>query len=133
MITQQQVLGAALGSVILAAISVLVYRKRLTEERAALWLAAGILIFVLSVSGALQHLLGTVLGSKNMPATLLAVGVLFLLAICLDLSVQVTRLTRRAKNVSQEQALLEQRVADLERLRRAASGGEVGVRNAGTD
>lgn len=114
MFSQQQILGAALGSVILAAIAMLVYRKKLTEERAALWLAAGLLIFILSVSGALQRLLGGLLGSKNVPATILAVGVLFLLAICLDLSVQVTRLTRRAKNVSQEQALLEHRVAELE-------------------
>jgi hypothetical protein len=115
MFSQQQILGALLGSVILAAIALLVYRKKLTEERAALWLAAGLLIFIVSVSGAVQRMLGDLLGSKNVPATILAVGVLFLLAICLDLSVQVTRLTRRAKNVSQEQALLEHRVADLEK------------------
>src|SRR5450756_1089365 len=114
MLSQQQILGALLGFAILAAIALLVYRKKLTEERAALWLAAGLLIFILSASGALQRMLGALLGSKNVPATILAVGVLFLLAICLDLSVQVTRLTRRAKNVSQEQALLEHRVAGLE-------------------
>ena len=114
MLAQQQILGALLGFAILAAIGLLVYRRRLTEERAALWLVAGLLIFVLSVSGALQRMLGALLGSKNVPATILALGVLFLLAICLDLSVQVTRLTRRAKNVSQEQALLEHRVAEME-------------------
>src|SRR5450759_4854350 len=114
MLSQQQIVGALLGFAILALIALLVYRKKLTEERAAIWLAAGLLIFILSISGALQRMLGTLLGSKNVPATLLAVGILFLLAICLDLSVQVTRLTRRAKNVSQEQALLEQRVAELE-------------------
>jgi hypothetical protein len=121
---QQQILGALLGSVILAAIALLVYRKKLTEERAALWLCAGVIIFVLSVSGALQRILGALLGSANMPATLLAVGVLFLLAICLDLSVQVTRLARRANNVSQEQALLEHRVAELEARRDEVSSGE---------
>jgi len=123
MITQQQFLGAALGSVILAVIALLVYRRKLTEERAALWLVAGLVIFLLSVSGALQRLLGVALGSKNAAATLLAVGILFLLAICLDLSVQVTRLSRRAKNVGQEQALLEQRVAELERARSGSAGG----------
>jgi hypothetical protein len=126
MYTQQQVLGALLGTVILAAIALLVYRKKLTEERAALWLCAGILIFVLSISGALQRALGALLGSSNMPATLLAIGVLFLLAICLDLSVQVTRLTRRAKNVSQEQALLEHRVTELERQRDEGTRGRAG-------
>jgi hypothetical protein len=124
MITQQQVLGAALGFAILCAIAILVYRRKLTEERAALWLAAGLIIFILSVSGALQRLLGMALGSKNAPATLLAVGILFLLAICLDLSVQVTRLTRRAKNVGQEQALLEQRVAELEGSRSGSTGSD---------
>jgi hypothetical protein len=107
MLSQQQMVGALLGFAILALIALLVYRKKLTEERAAIWLAAGLLIFILSISGALQRMLGTLLGSKNVPATILAVGVLFLLAICLDLSIQVTRLSRRAKNVSQEQALLE--------------------------
>ena len=122
MLAQQQILGALLGFAILAAIGLLVYRRRLTEERAALWLVAGLLIFVLSVSGALQRMLGALLGSKNVPATILALGVLFLLAICLDLSVQVTRLTRRVKNVSQEQALLEHRVAELENCRGESRG-----------
>ena len=114
MLSQQTIVGALLGFGILAVIATLIYRKRLTEERAAIWLAAGILIFVLSVSSALQRALGALLGSSNVPATILAVGVLFLLAICLDLSVQVTRLANRAKNVSQEHALLERRVAELE-------------------
>jgi len=126
MLSQQQIVGALLGFAILALIATLVYRKRLTEERAAIWLAAGLLIFVLSISSALQRLLGALLGSKNVPATILAVAVLFLLAICLDLSIQVTRLSRRAKNVSQEQALLEHRVAELENRR-----GE--SRDAGSD
>lgn len=114
MLSQQTIVGALLGFGILAVIAALVYRKKLTEERAAIWLAAGILIFVLSVSGALQRALGALLGSTNVPATILAIGVLFLLAICLDLSVQVTRLANRAKNVNQEHALLERRVAELE-------------------
>ena len=122
MLSQQQIVGALLGFAILALIALLVYRKKLTEERAAIWLAAGLLIFILSISGALQRMLGTLLGSKNVPATILAVGVLFLLAICLDLSIQVTRLSRRAKNVSQEQALLEHRVAELENCRGESRG-----------
>ena len=122
MFSQQQIVGALLGFAILAVIAMLVYRRKLTEERAAIWLAAGLLIFILSISGALQRLLGALLGSKNVPATILAVGVLFLLAICLDLSIQVTRLSRRAKNVSQEQALLEHRVAELENCRGESRG-----------
>ena len=122
MLSQQQIVGALLGFAILALIALLVYRKKLTEERAAIWLAAGLLIFILSISGALQRMLGALLGSKNVPATILAVGVLFLLAICLDLSIQVTRLSRRAKNVSQEQALLEHRVAELENCRGESRG-----------
>lgn len=122
MLSQQQIVGALLGFAILAVIAMLVYRKKLTEERAAIWLAAGLLIFILSISGALQRMLGALLGSKNVPATILAVGVFFLLAICLDLSIQVTRLSRRAKNVSQEQALLEHRVAELENCRGKSRG-----------
>ena len=122
MLSQQQIVGALLGFAILALIALLVYRKKLTEERAAIWLAAGLLIFILSISGALQRMLGALLGSKNVPATILALGVLFLLAICLDLSIQVTRLSRRAKNVSQEQALLEHRVAELENCRGESRG-----------
>jgi len=122
MLSQQQIVGAVLGFAILAVIAMLVYRRKLTEERAAIWLAAGLLIFILSISGALQRMLGALLGSKNVPATILAVGVLFLLAICLDLSIQVTRLSRRAKNVSQEQALLEHRVAELENCRGESRG-----------
>jgi len=122
MLSQQQIVGALLGFAILAVIAMLVYRRKLTEERAAIWLAAGLLIFILSISGAQHPLQGALLGSKNVPATILAVGVLFLRAICLDLSIQVTRLSRRAKNVSQEQALLEHRVAELENCRGESRG-----------
>ncbi len=114
MLVQQRFIGLLLGFLILAVIIALVYRRRLTEERAAVWLATGLLIFLLSASGALQQMLGALLGSKNVPATILAVGVLFLLAISLDLTVQVTRLSQRARNMVQEHALLEQRVAELE-------------------
>ena len=114
MFSHQGIIGALLGFVILAVIGVLVYRRRLAEERAALWLVTGLLIFLLSASGTLQRALGWILGSKNVPATILAVGVLFLLAISLDLSVQASRLSRRARNMVQEHALLEQRVANLE-------------------
>ena len=118
MVSQQAVVGALLGAAILAVIVYLVLRRRLAEERAVIWLVAGVLTFVVSLSGALQHGLGTLLGSSNGPATILAVGVLFLLAICLDLSVQVTRQASRAKNATQEQALLEQRVERLEKSER---------------
>ena len=50
MILHQQVIGALLGFLILAVIAVLVYRKKLTEERAAIALVAGLLIFLVSVS-----------------------------------------------------------------------------------
>lgn len=114
MLVQQRFIGLLLGFLILAVIITLVYRRRLTEERAAVWLATGLLIFLLSASGGMQHMLGALLGSKNVPATILAVGVLFLLAISLDLTVQVTRLSQRARKMVQEHALLEQRVAELE-------------------
>ena len=120
MFAQQAVVGALLGAAILAVIVDLVLRRKLAEERAVIWLIAGVLTFVVSLSGALQRGLGTLLGSTNGPATILAVGVLFLLAICLDLSVQLTRQVSRAKNATQEQALLEQRVERLERMQRAA-------------
>lgn len=114
MFVQQRIVGALIGVAILLIIAYLVYRKKLTEERAAIWLVAGLLVFLLSVSGALQRLLGDLLGSTNMPATLLAVGTVFLLAISLDLSVQVTRHAQQAKALSQALALLEQRVSSLE-------------------
>jgi len=64
------------------------------------------------LSGTLHHLVGLLLGSKTAPATIQAVSVLWLLAICLDLAVQDTLLAHRARNVSQGAALLELQVAD---------------------
>ena len=74
-VLHQQVVGALVGFLILATIAVLAYRRKLTEERAAIALVAGLLIFLMSLSGALQHLLGDLLGSQNVPATILAMGV----------------------------------------------------------
>jgi len=106
----QKIAGALLGALMLLVVVYLVRRRKLTEARAALWLVSGVLIFVVSISGGLQALLGRIVGSENTPATLLALGVLFVFTICLDLAVQVTTLSRRVHNLLQELAILEETV-----------------------
>ncbi len=113
MFVQQRIIGITIGFIIFVTILALIRRKRLSEARAALWFIAGLLIFFISISSSLQVILGKVFGSSNMPATILALGALFLFAICLDLAVQVSFLNKRLHDVIQEFALLEQRVRSL--------------------
>lgn len=100
----------------------LVRRRKLREEYSWVWLATAVLLAVLALQ---QDLLLTVsrwIGSSNVVSTLFFGAFLFVMALLLQVSVRLSRLTHRHRTLGQRLALLEEEVA---RLRAAESGPKV--------
>jgi hypothetical protein len=88
----------------------LVRRRHLMERYALLWLLAGIGLMVLALW---QGLLTTVSGWVGIyypPAALFAAGFVFVLAILLQFSIAISRLSDQNKILAQRVALLQQQL-----------------------
>jgi hypothetical protein len=99
----------------------LVRRRHLMERYALLWLLAGIGLMVLALW---QGLLTTVSGWVGIyypPAALFAAGFVFVLAILLQFSIAISRLSDQNKILAQRVALLQQQ---LEREQAEKTGEE---------
>lgn len=112
----QRVEVIVVGVVICALIFELVRRKHLMERYALLWLFAGIVLLVLAIWRGLLTSLSHAAGIYYPPAALFAVAFLFVLAMLLNFSIAVSRLSDQNKILAQRLALLEH---ELERERRA--------------
>ena len=98
---------------LLLAVLDLVRRRRLREEFSGIWVAGATGALILSAWGGARKELAELLGTSEQTA-LVAAAALFLALVCLDISTKVSRLANQQKNLVQEIARLEKRIADLE-------------------
>jgi hypothetical protein len=110
----KQALILAAGGAALIVLIVMLARRRLMTSRYALgWMLIGLLV----VFGAfLTNLVGEVgeVAGMTPTAVFLAVATIVLLAITLQLSISVSGLQSQMRDLAEDQALLEDRVRDLE-------------------
>ncbi len=100
--------------VLLVAVVELVRRRLLREEFSWLWIGACLLsIFALVVPPARTWLASLLPGSDSTQLALALVG-LFLVALCLHFSIQVSAQSNRIKNLAQEVALLRKALDELQ-------------------
>ncbi len=98
----------------------LIRGRRLKERYALLWLATGLVLFVLSVwRGGLNTIAGWLGVSGYPPAILFAAAILFVIAVLLHYSTVLSKLTDDNVLLAQEVALLRARLEALERDRAA--------------
>jgi len=109
----------AVSIAFLAAVLNLVRRGRLREEYTPIWTVVALGIMVLSVWTEALRALTHAVGAWAPSSTLFFFGELFLLVLCLNYAVRLSRLTLDVKLLAQEIALLR---ADRDRAS-AASGG----------
>ena len=102
------------GSVLVAVIE-LIRRGRLKEKYSLLWLFAGGILFVLSLSRNLLDYISHLLGIYYPPSFLFLLAFLFLLLITLHFSVVVSGLSEKNKQLAQELALLRQEIQEMKR------------------
>lgn len=91
----------------------MVRRRRLREEYSALWLATSLLMFVLVLKYDWLEALTQFIGA-GLPTTTLFIGsIIFLMLICVQFSIKISRLTDNVKNLAQENALLRSEIDEL--------------------
>jgi hypothetical protein len=91
----------------------LVRRRRLREEFSWLWIGACALCIVALIIPQVRTWLVTLLPAVESTQIALAGVSLFLVALCLHFSIQVSAQSNRIKNLAQEVALLRKAVAEL--------------------
>jgi hypothetical protein len=107
---------AVLVSVALAAIVLaLVRRRALREEYTPIWLAVAGGLLLVSLRFDLLKALTRAIGAWTPSSTLFFLGEVFLLAICLNFAVRLSRASVQLKNLGQEVALLRERMESLAR------------------
>jgi hypothetical protein len=116
MLVRQRIVALVLALAIALLVFELVRRRRLREEYSWVWIATSVVVAALAIQ---QDLLLTVsrwIGSTSSVSTLFFGAILFLLALVLQYSVRLSRLTYRHRTLGQRVSLLE---AELQRLRDA--------------
>ncbi len=110
--TATRFLFIALSLLLVATVLYLVKRRTLREEYTPIWLAVAFGITSLSLSRPLLDFLTRSIGAWTPSSALFFFGELFLVAICLNYAVRLSKLTLQVKNLAQELALVR---AALER------------------
>jgi hypothetical protein len=99
----------------------MVRRRALMERYALLWLLCSLLILVLAVWSNALEVIAHQLGIVSAPNALFFVALGFVLLLLLHFSAAMSRHADQAKVLAQRQAILENRVRELERARTDAA------------
>lgn len=109
---------AILVSLGLAAIVlVLVRRRSLREEYTPIWLAVAGGLLLVSLRFDLLKAITRAIGAWTPSSTLFFLGEVFLVAICLNFAVRLSRASVQIKNLGQEVAILRARLDEAEARR----------------
>ena len=109
-------LVALAGGILSVGVIVEMLRRNMKEKYAILWLAVGASMLVLAIWPPLLDDASHLLGIKSGPNLLLFVAVLVLIAVCVQLSWEVSRLEDKSRALAEEIGLLR---FDLEHGERA--------------
>jgi hypothetical protein len=92
----------------------MVRRRRLMERYALLWLLCAVVILALAVWQDALNQIAQAMGILSAPNALFFVAVGFILLLLLHFSAAMSRLSDQSKVLAQRQAVLEQRLRELE-------------------
>lgn len=102
----------------------LVRRRRLREDYSLLWLGTFGALVVLSVfRNTVLEVIARLMGIAYPPTTLFVIGFGLLLVVMIQFSIVITRLARQNQQAAQHIALLNARLAEVERKLESARGG----------
>ena len=103
------------GLLILGLVVNLVRTRKLREEFALLWLVAAILVVIAPLAVDLLDQLAYAVGIEYPPALTLTIAIVCLLGILFQFSLRISRFADQIKVLTQEVALLNERLEELER------------------
>jgi hypothetical protein len=113
-----------LAAAFLVLVIALVRARKLKEEYSVIWVGAAILVLAVAFSWRLVEIVAPYLGVVYTPSAVFYLAIVFLLAVNLALSVQISRLERDRIRTAQAVALLE---AEVQELRNRLPGGDAEV------
>ena len=115
-----KIIAITSNAAVLLLVIELIRRGRLKEKYSLLWLIAGSVMLLFSVSRGLLEFFSRLVGIYYAPSFLFLLAIFFLFLIALHFSVVVSGLSEKNKRLAQEIALLKQELQ--ERLRGEESG-----------
>jgi hypothetical protein len=98
----------------------LVRRRALMERYALLWLFSSVVTLILAVWDEALGVMARQLGIVSAPNALFFVALAFVLLLLLHFSAAMSRLTDQSKVLAQRQAILEQRLSEMEQAQALA-------------
>lgn len=107
-------LALTISTALVVCVLWLVRRRRLREEYTPIWIAVSAALVVLSLRLEWLRELTRAIGAWTPSSTVFFLGELFLVAICLNYAVRLSRAGMQIKNLAQELAILRARVDELE-------------------
>ena len=124
---ERQGVVALTGAVIVAlVVCEMVRRRKLREEYSWIWIAAAATVCVLALSQDLLLAITRWIGAASSASTLFFGAIVFLMALCIQFSIRLSRLTHRQRTLAQRLALLEEEARELRRQARRDEAGPKG-------
>lgn len=93
----------------------LLKNKRLALKYTLLWLAMGVIFLIMILFPNVLQLIVYLLGITSTMNGLFTIAIGFILMLCMSLTSIVSRQSQKVKNLTQDNALLEKRVRELEK------------------
>jgi len=91
----------------------LVRRRKLREEYSWLWLLTSLTLFLLVIKFGWLVFLTKIIGAVDPTSTLFIGALIFLLILCIQFSVRISKLTDQVKNLVQENGLLRGKIEEI--------------------
>ncbi|MDY6862563.1 MAG: DUF2304 domain-containing protein [Thermodesulfobacteriota bacterium] len=104
---RQKVVAIIIGLSIFIVILELVRRRKLREEYSWLWLLTGAIILTLTLWYESLLKITHLIGAGLPTSTLFLFAIIFLILLCLQFSVQISKLSDQVKNLVQELTILK--------------------------
>lgn len=104
---QQQIFALLTSVLVFAIVLEMVRRRRLREEYSVLWLVTSAVMFILVLRYQWLVDLTALIGAGLPTTTLFLFAIIFLMLLCLQFCIKISKLTDQVKNLAQENALMK--------------------------
>jgi hypothetical protein len=111
--SRTQLFAILSGLALLILVLEMVRRRRLREEYSWVWLLTAIGYFLVAVWPALSVWVSRLIGSANPASVFTFLGLFFLFLLCIQFSVQISRLAEQSKDLAQQIAILDSELRSL--------------------
>ena len=119
---RQRVVALTGAAIVVLVVFELVRRRKLREEYSWIWIATAAGVCVLALNQGLLLTLTRWIGAASSVSTLFFGTIVFLMALCVQFSIRLSRLTHRQRTLAQRLALLEEELQEHRRNQRSGDG-----------